>query len=92
MRTNLSSNRFASVRADQRGSATLVMFIMLSIMVTFVISNSLTMHHLKREVRLIEERQLRKYEPADAAHLDRVNKSEPRPKAAERHHDSQRGR
>jgi hypothetical protein len=65
------------------------MFIMLSIMVTFVISNSLTMHHLKRELRLIEQRQLRKFKPADAAHLDRDNKNELRP---EKHHDSQRGR
>ena len=56
----------------ERGSAVLVILVMLSIMVTFAIANSRTTYHLKRELQLIEKRQLKKYEstPGNHAALD----------------------
>src|SRR5438552_12357070 len=53
-----------SSRSAERGSAVLVILVMLSIMVTFAIANSRTTHHLQRELQLIEKRQLKRYESA----------------------------
>ena len=46
---------------EEHGSATLVVFILLTIMVTLVVANARTLHHLKWELRLIEQRQLKKF-------------------------------
>ena len=48
-------------RATERGSATLVVFILLIIMVALIAANSVTLYHLRRELRLIERVQLKKY-------------------------------
>jgi hypothetical protein len=47
--------------AEARGSATLVVFILLTIMVALIAANTRTLHHLKGELRLIEQRQLKKF-------------------------------
>ena len=49
------------LRCGERGSATLVVFILLTIMVTLLVANSVTLHHLRGELRLIEREQLKKY-------------------------------
>ena len=48
-------------QSTERGSATLVVFILLTIMVTLVVANSVTLHRLRGELRLIERVQLKKY-------------------------------
>ena len=45
----------------ERGSATLVVFILLTIMVALTVANSVTLHRLRGELRLIERKQLKKY-------------------------------
>ncbi len=45
---------------SERGSATLVVFILLTIMVALIAANSVTLHHLRGELRLIEREQLKK--------------------------------
>jgi len=58
-----------SAHSAERGSAVLVILVMLSIMVTFAIANSRTTYHLKRELQLIEKRQLKKYESTGGNHV-----------------------
>ena len=48
-------------RRSERGSATLVVFILLTIMVALVAANSVTLHRLRGELRLIEREQLKRY-------------------------------
>jgi hypothetical protein len=52
----------------ERGSAVLVILVMLSIMVTFAIANSRTTYHLQRDLQLIEKRQLKRYESTAGNH------------------------
>ena len=52
----------------ERGSAVLVILVMLSIMVTFAIANSRTTYHLQRDLQLIEKRQLKRYESMAGNH------------------------
>jgi hypothetical protein len=39
-----------------------VVFILLTIMVALIVANTVTLHHLRGELRLIERGQLKKYE------------------------------
>jgi hypothetical protein len=57
-----------SSHSAERGSAVLVILVMLSIMVTFAIANSRTTYHLKRELQLIEKRQLKRHESTAENH------------------------
>jgi hypothetical protein len=50
-------------RVAKRGSAVLMVFIILTIITAFVLSDNLVLWHLKQELRLIEKRQLQKYAP-----------------------------
>ncbi len=59
---NTDDSRIGRSRGTKRGSATLVVFILLTIMVALIVANSVTLHHLRRELRLIERGQLKKYE------------------------------
>ncbi len=59
--------RNGASRSGEAGSALLVVFILLTLMVVFVVSQSLTLHHLKRELRLIERRQLQRHEAVAGA-------------------------
>ena len=47
--------------AGQRGAASIVVLIMLFIMMAFIMGNSVALHNLKREIRRVEERQLRRW-------------------------------
>jgi type II secretory pathway component PulL len=61
MRMNTDDPRIGRSPDPERGSATLVVFILLTIMVAFIVANSVTLHHLRGELRLIEREQLKKY-------------------------------
>ena len=52
---------WARNRRHQAGSAVLVVFILLGLMVGFLLANARALHHMKQEIRLIEQRQLRKF-------------------------------
>ena len=58
---NTDDSRMRRLRCAERGSASLVVFILLTIMVTLLVANSVTLHHLRGELRLIEREQLKKY-------------------------------
>jgi hypothetical protein len=49
-------------RSDQRGSAVLIFLILLSVMLVLVAANGRTLNSLKREIRLIEQSQVRRLE------------------------------
>lgn len=52
----------------QRGSATILVFALLAIMVLYMNSNQLTLRSLQRELRLVEAKQLKKFQaPAKTA-------------------------
>ena len=72
---NTDDSRFGRSPGTKRGSATLVVFILLTIMVALLVANSVTLHHLRGELRLIEQGQLKKYgtnaPPALRAHPER---------------------
>jgi len=57
----------------ENGFAVLVVFILMSIMVVFVTSNALVLHHLHQEIKLVEKRQLKKFEAAPANSLVQTN-------------------
>ena len=61
MGMNTDDSRIGRLRCAERGSATLVVFILLTIMVALLVANSVTLHHLRGELRLIERGQLKKY-------------------------------
>ena len=46
----------------QRGSATILVFALLAIMVLYMNSNQLTLRSLQRELRLVEAKQLKKFQ------------------------------
>jgi hypothetical protein len=48
-------------RRHERGSAVLVVFILVTLMVAITIANAKALHVLQQEIRLIEKRQLRKF-------------------------------
>ena len=47
----------------QRGSAVLVVLVLLAMVAAIVVANARTLHHLKAELRLIDQEQEKKYEP-----------------------------
>lgn len=53
-----------SPAARQRGAAALIVLILLFLMVAFIAGNSVTLHKLKRELRLVETRQVQRYSAA----------------------------
>jgi len=57
----LNTDNSSTGRSTERGSATMVVFILLTIMVALIAANSVTLHHLRGELRLIEREQLKKY-------------------------------
>lgn len=60
-------------RGGESGFAVLVIFVLLTIMVVYVTSNALVLRHLHQEIRLVEKRQLKKYEAAPANSPVRTN-------------------
>ncbi len=53
-------------RHGKSGFAVLGVFVLLTLMVVFVMSNTVVLNQLHREIRLIERRQLEKFGPAPA--------------------------
>jgi hypothetical protein len=47
----------------QRGSATILVLALLAILVLYMNSNQLALHTLKRDLRLIDQKQLKKFQP-----------------------------
>lgn len=63
----LSSNaecgaRSAEHRRSERGSATILVFALVAILVVYMNGNQLALHSAKRELRLIEAKQLKKFQ------------------------------
>ncbi len=48
-------------RRGERGSALLMVFVFLTLMLMFVLANARALHHLRQEMRLIERRQVQKF-------------------------------
>jgi len=61
MKMETVNSQFGWATGPERGSATLVILILLTIMVALITANSVTLHHLRGELRLIERGQLKKY-------------------------------
>ena len=64
MKTTLQTSH----RRKQNGSAVLVVIILLGVMLAFIASNTTNLNQLKRELNLIEQKQLKRVhviEPAD---------------------------
>jgi Na+-transporting NADH:ubiquinone oxidoreductase subunit NqrC len=51
-------------RRGRQGSALMVVLVFLSLIAALVVSNSVMLHHLDRELRLLDRQQQRKFEPA----------------------------
>lgn len=50
-------------RRGERGSATILVFALLAVMVLYLNSNQLALHSLKRDLRAVEQKQLKKFQP-----------------------------
>lgn len=50
----------------ERGSATILVLALVAIMMVFLTSNQRVLHSLKREVRLVEQQQLKKFQAPTA--------------------------
>ena len=59
----MKTRSLPSPAARQRGAAALIVLILLFLMVAFIAGNSVTLHKLQRELRLVETRQLQRYSP-----------------------------
>lgn len=55
----------ASNQGSERGSAVIVVLALLFLTLAFIAGNDVTLRSLRREMQIIEERQLRKYEPPE---------------------------
>jgi len=62
---NLLPNSKRQTRNSKRenGSATVLVFALLAIMVLYMNSNQLALHSLKRDLRAVEQKQLKKFQP-----------------------------
>lgn len=50
----------------RRGSAVVIMLVILSILGIYVVANAKRLHQLEQELKIIERRQLERYSPAPA--------------------------
>jgi hypothetical protein len=50
-------------RNGRSGFMTLVMIVLLSVMVVYIVGNAVALRHLKRELQLVEKRQLHRHAP-----------------------------
>jgi ABC-type transporter Mla subunit MlaD len=60
-------------REKSRGSAVLVVLVLLGIMALYLMGNSVTLHNLRVDMRVVEAKQLRRYrEPVAVAGVTRL--------------------
>ena len=52
-----------NARRRERGSATILVLALVAILFVYLNRNQLTLHAVKRELRLVEEKQLKKFQP-----------------------------
>jgi len=64
---NSSFKRWRKIKKQERGSAILVVLVLMGIMTTLVICNSVTLRQLRQELNLIERQQLKKFEGKEQA-------------------------
>lgn len=55
--------RNTKLRRQERGSATILVFALVAILVLYMNGNQLALHSAKRELRLLEQKQLKKFQP-----------------------------
>lgn len=55
-----------SSRESEGGSATILVLALVAIMMVFLTANQLVLHNLKRELRLVEQKQLKRFQPPPA--------------------------
>ena len=72
--------RPADAKKRERGSAILVVLVLMGIMTTLVICNSVTLRQLRQELNLIERQQLKKFEGRARADQDHPKKQMPKQK------------
>lgn len=53
-------------RSSQRGSALLLVMVILAILTMYAVANSVVLHHLRAEMRMIEQQQLQKFKAPTA--------------------------
>ena len=53
-------------QGGERGSATILVLALVAIMMVFLTTNQRVLYNLKREVRLVEQQQLKKFQPPPA--------------------------
>ena len=53
-------------RLGERGSATILVLALVAIMMVFLTANQLVLHNLKRELKIIEQKQIKKFQPPAA--------------------------
>jgi hypothetical protein len=73
MNLHVQTKAWRGRRAGQRGSATLVVLILLMLLVALLIGNSRALIQLKGELRLVEEKQVQRYAPKPASHTAPAN-------------------
>lgn len=75
LRCQANRDRATRPQRHERGSAVLVVLILLSLMIGLVFANTQALNHLHKEMRLIEKRQLKKFEskPAGDPHPSSVS-------------------
>ena len=59
MKTSVPANS----RVRRRGSAVLIVLVLLACMTVFVFTNTQTLRNLKQELKLLDDRQQKKYGP-----------------------------
>ena len=60
----MAAGTVAPLGRRERGSAVIVVLALLAIITVYVVANSRTLFHLKSELKLIEQQQLKKFTPA----------------------------
>ena len=63
LRSEWGSTESRPTGRGERGSATILVLTLLAILVVYMNSNQLALHTLKRDLRLIEQKQLKKFQP-----------------------------
>ena len=66
LRSQCGSTESRPARREERGSATILVLALLALMTVFLTVNQLVLHNLKRELRLVEQKQLKKFQPPTA--------------------------